>query len=68
MSQSYVVLGAYGGIGEALTRRLARRGARTQKGPGSMFRTCLAFVVASFLGLREAGRGPDDRGASRRTS
>jgi len=29
MAQSYVVLGAYGGIGEALTRRLARRGART---------------------------------------
>ena len=29
---------------------------------------CVAFVVASFFGLREAGRGPDDRGASRRTS
>ena len=29
MAQSYVVLGAYGGIGEALTRRLAGRGART---------------------------------------
>jgi NAD(P)-dependent dehydrogenase (short-subunit alcohol dehydrogenase family) len=29
MAQSHVVLGAYGGIGEALTRRLARRGART---------------------------------------
>ena len=29
MAESYVVLGAYGGIGEALTRRLARRGART---------------------------------------
>ena len=29
MTESYVVLGAYGGIGEALTRRLARRGART---------------------------------------
>ena len=29
MAESYVVLGAYGGIGEALTRRLAKRGART---------------------------------------
>lgn len=27
MTQAYVVLGGYGGIGEALTRRLARRGA-----------------------------------------
>ena len=29
---------------------------------------CVAFEVASFLGLREAGRGSDDRDASRRTS
>ena len=28
MAQSFVVLGAYGGIGEALCRRLAKRGAR----------------------------------------
>ena len=28
MAQSFVVVGAYGGVGEALCRRLARRGAR----------------------------------------
>jgi len=29
---------------------------------------CVAFVVASFFGLREAGRESDGRAASRRTS
>ena len=28
MAQSFVVVGAYGGVGDALCRRLARRGAR----------------------------------------
>lgn len=27
---------------------------------------CVAFVVASFIGLREAGRGTEERPVSRR--